>query len=131
MPVRSDNTEFVGEAVGVVPVSRASPIRGIFREAFLGVELPYFNPHSFSNTLVRLGQDLCKSPEAFRAWNQNLGHEKVLTTFTSYGAVASERQSEILRYLATPQPLPQSGADEIAEAILQKFRDSGLDVRAT
>jgi hypothetical protein len=110
--------------------SSASPIRGIFREAFLRAGLPYFNPHSFRNTLVRLGQDLCKSPEAFKAWSQNLGHEKVLTTFTSYGAVACERQSAILRCLATPQQLAKSGADEIAEAIFQKFRDSGLDVRA-
>src|ERR1700682_3869155 len=41
-----------------------------------------FNPHSFGNTFVRPGQDLCKSPEAFKAWSQNLGHETVLTTFT-------------------------------------------------
>jgi len=41
--------------------SSTSPIRGIFREAFLRAGLPYFNPHSFRNTLVRLGQDLCKT----------------------------------------------------------------------
>jgi len=92
--------------------------------------LQYFNPHSFRNTLVRLGQDLCKSPEEFKAWSQNLGHEKVLTTFVSYGAVACDHQGEILRGLATPQQPMQSGADEIAEALFQKFRDSGLDVRA-
>jgi len=107
----------------------ASPVRSIFRDAFLGAGLPYFNPHSFRNTLVRLGQDLCKSPEEFKAWSQNLGHEKVLTTFTSYGAVARDRQGEILRSLATPQQPVQSGANEIAEVLFQKFRDSGLDVR--
>jgi len=94
--------------------SSASPIRTIFREAFQHAGLPYFNPHSFRNTLVRLGQDLCKSPEAFKAWSQNLGHEKVLTTFTSYGAVACDRQGEILRSLTTPQQAPQSDANEIA-----------------
>ena len=107
----------------------ASPVRSIFRDAFLGAGLPYFNPHSFRNTLVRLGQDLCKSPEEFKAWSQNLGHEKVLTTFTSYGAVARDRQGEILRSLATPQQPVQSGANEIAEVLFQKFRDSGLEVR--
>jgi hypothetical protein len=70
----------------------ASPIRSIFRDAFVGAGLPYFQPHSFRNTLVRLGQDLCKSPEEFKAWSQNFGHEKVLTTFVSYGAVARDRQ---------------------------------------
>jgi integrase len=98
--------------------SSASPIRGIFREAFLRAGLPYFNPHSFRNTLVRLGQDLCKSPEAFKAWSQNLGHEKVLTTFTSYGTVACERQSEILRNLAAPPQSVQSDAKEIAAEVL-------------
>jgi hypothetical protein len=92
--------------------------------------LPYFNPHSFRNTLVRLGQDLCQSPEAFKPWSQNLGHQKVLTTFTSYGTVASDRQGEIIRGLATPQEAVQSGVNEIAEAVFKRFRDSGLDLHA-
>jgi integrase len=81
--------------------STASPIRKLFREAFSQAGLPYFNPHSVRNTLVRLGQDLCQSPEKFKAWSQNLGHEKVLTTFLNYGAVGCDRQSEILRGLTT------------------------------
>src|SRR5439155_2192561 len=67
--------------------SSASPIRAIFREAFANAGLPYFNPHSFRNTLVRLGEEVCKSPEEFKAWSQNLGHEKALTTFLNYGEV--------------------------------------------
>jgi len=39
--------------------SSASPIRTIFRGAFVGAGLPYFNPHSFRNTLVHLGQEVC------------------------------------------------------------------------
>jgi integrase len=107
----------------------ASPVRSVFREAFVRAGLAYFNPHSFRNTLVRLGQDLCKSPEEFKAWSQSLGHEKVLTTFVSYGAVARHRQGEILRGLATPQQPVQLGANQIVEALFEKFRDSGLDVR--
>ena len=82
--------------------SSTSPIRGIFREAFLNAGLQYFNPHSFRNTLVRLGQEICKSPEEFKARSQNLGHERALTTFLSYGEVASQRQGQILRELAEP-----------------------------
>ena len=108
--------------------STASPIRTIFREAFIRAGLPYFNPHSFRNTLVQLGQDVCKTPEQFKAWSQNLGHEKVLTTFLSYGEVACQRQGEIIRGLGTGQPGAPSGADEIAEAVFRKFRDSGLGV---
>jgi integrase len=75
----------------------AAPIRKIFREAFAFANLPYFNPHSFRKTLARLGEELCQTPEAFKAWSQNLGHEKVLTTFTSYGPVSVERQAELIQ----------------------------------
>jgi hypothetical protein len=108
--------------------SSASPIRAIFREAFVHAGLPYFNPHSFRDTLVQLGQDICKSPEEFKAWSQNLGHETVLTTFTSYGEVPCQRQGEIIRGLATPREAGQSEANEIAEAVVKKLRDSGVDM---
>lgn len=44
-----------------------------------------------------------KPPEQFKAWSQNLGREKVLTTFLSYGEVACQCQGEIIRNLAPPQ----------------------------
>jgi hypothetical protein len=74
----------------------------MFREAFTAASLPYFNPHSLRNTLVQLGQTLCKTPEEYKAWSQNLGYEEVLTTFRSYGAVGTRRQGEIIRELAKP-----------------------------
>ncbi|MHB8165287.1 MAG: tyrosine-type recombinase/integrase [Sulfuricella sp.] len=110
--------------------SNATPIRKIFREAFEGAGLQYFNPHSFRHTLGRLGQTACKTPEDFKAWSQNLGHEGVLTTFLSYGEVGNYRQGEIIRGLATPQQAVQSGADEIAEAVFKKMRASGMDMQA-
>jgi len=110
--------------------SNATPIRTIFRKAFNDAGLPYFNPHSFRNTLVRLGEEICKTPEQFKAWSQNIGHEKVLTTFLSYGGVACQRQGEIIRDLATPQLTMQSGADEFAEAMLKKFRAAGVSMQA-
>ena len=83
--------------------SNATAIRTIFREAFQAAGLPYFNPHSFRNTLVQLGETVCKTPEEFKAWSQNLGHEEVLTTFYSYGAVGTRRQGEIIRELSKPK----------------------------
>jgi integrase len=79
--------------------SSAGPIRTIFRDAFVSAGLPYFNPHSFRKTLALLGGQICKSPEEYKAWSQNLGHENVLTTFSSYGDVARHRQAEIIRGL--------------------------------
>jgi integrase len=86
-------------AVGLEPShwATATPIRDIFKEAFEQAGLQYFNPHSFRNTLVNLGERLCQTPEQFKAWSQNLGHEHVLTTFTSYGYVDPNRQGEVIK----------------------------------
>lgn len=105
--------------------SNADPIRGIFKAAFARAGLPYFNPHSFRNTLVRLGESICKNPEQFKAWSQNLGHEGVLTTFNSYGAVDTHRQREILQALANA-PSPADGDTErLAAALVAKMQAAG------
>ncbi len=70
------------------------------REAFTAAGLRYFNPHSLRNTLAQRGEKLCRTPEDFKTWSQNLGHEGVLTAFRSYGAVGSRRQGEIIRGLS-------------------------------
>jgi integrase len=77
----------------------AGAIRRIFKSAFEVAGLPYANPHSLRDTLAMLGESRCRSPEEFKAWSQNLGHEQVLTTFTSYGTVATNRQAEIISAL--------------------------------
>jgi len=102
--------------------SGAEPIRKAFRDAFGRAGLPYFHPHSLRKTLARLGEEVCRSPEEFKAWSQNLGHEKVLTTFLNYGSVAYERQGEIIRGMVTSGQAVQSVADHIAEAVFRRFR---------
>ena len=95
----------LGETGGFRPVGLrrgdcwqgAGPIRDIFRNAFTAAGLPYFNPHSLRDTLVQLGEQVCTTPEQFKAWSQNLGHERVMTTLTSYGTVAPHRQAELIR----------------------------------
>lgn len=83
--------------------SNAGPIRKIFKEAFEAAGLPYFNPHSLRKTIALLGERVCSGPEEFKAWSQNLGHGHVLTTFNSYGQVASHRQAEIMRGFGKPR----------------------------
>ncbi|MGA7324398.1 MAG: site-specific integrase [Rhodomicrobium sp.] len=83
--------------------STASPIRQIFKEAFGAAGLPYFNPHSFRDTLTLLAEKRCLTPEEFKAWSQNLGHEQVMTTFRSYGSVPQSRQAELIRKLGQPK----------------------------
>ena len=76
--------------------SNASPAREIFRKAFTGAGLPYFAPHSFRHTLGHLAQTMCQSPEELKAWSQNLGHENIATTLTSYGRIDPHRQGEVI-----------------------------------
>jgi integrase len=108
--------------------STASPIRKIFREGFEKAGLPYFNPHSFRNTLVQLSLKICKSGEDVKAWSQNLGHESPLTTLINYGEVTRQRQGEIIRSLGAAKQVVQPDANEIAEAMLRRLRDSGIQL---
>ena len=91
------------EAVGLTRDGwrNADAIRRIFKTTFEGANLPYSNPHSIRKTLALLGEQICKTPEDFKAWSQNLGHDQVLTTFTSYGTVSSHRQREIMTGLCS------------------------------
>lgn len=115
------------EAVGVDRKgwSSAAPIRAIFRGAFEAAGLPYYNPHSLRSTLVLLSMTVCQTPEDFKAWSQNLGHEGVLTTFYSYGTVSPRRQGEIIQGSTSPAGRAQSSADELAAAMVKVMRQNG------
>lgn len=118
--------------IGIKPVhwSTASPIREIFRKAFNQADLQYFNPHSFRNTLVQLAQTRCKSPEEFKAWSQNLGHESVLTTLYSYGQVSPDRQADIIKQSFILQnDIRLNNINDIANILAEKFIEKGLTVK--
>ena len=102
--------------------SNATPIRLIFKEAFSDAGLAYANPHSFRKTLAQLGERLCRTPEEFKAWSQNLGHEQVLTTFSSYGQVAADRQAELIRRLGQRQGASAPKA-EMIDRMIQLLQD--------
>lgn len=109
--------------------STATPIRAIFKEAFGRAGLPYFNPHSFRNTLVQLCYSKCRTHEQTKAWSQNLGHDSVLTTLTSYGEVSRQRQAEILKGMANPE-VGQTDNNVLADAIVQRLINHGIALPA-
>lgn len=55
--------------------------------------LPYYRPHSFRDTLVQYGERHAPTIEHFKAWSQNLGHDHISTTLTSYGSMSPYRRS--------------------------------------
>jgi integrase/recombinase XerD len=105
--------------------ANATPIRTIFRAAFEGAGLPYFNPHSFRKTLALFGQEVCQTPEEFKAWSQNLGHGNVMTTFSSYGQVNDRRQAEIIRSLGREKPSSDRDGNLVREIAKLVARHKG------
>jgi integrase/recombinase XerD len=98
--VAGGDLEFHAFGIDQAPWANTNPVRKAFNDACKSAGLPYFNPHSFRNTLVQLAYEWKLDPEAFKAWSQNLGHESVLTTFCSYGEIKPARQGEIIRGLS-------------------------------
>jgi integrase len=119
----SDNGLFEATGLRRKHWKNATAIRRIFRQAFEGAGLPYYNPHSFRNTLVAFGQKICKTPEMLKAWSQNLAHADVLTTLTSYGVVASNRQAEIFESLRFPGARRKLLDDEPDKETIQRVFD--------
>lgn len=79
-----------------------------------------------TTTLVQLGQTVCRDAEQFKAWSQNLGHEGVLTTFLSYGAVVPRRQGQIIQTLTMGDGQQRGEAGMVAQAVLQAMRGAGM-----
>ena len=77
----------------------------------MNVGLSPFTPHCFRHMLAHLAYSHCSGPEAVKAWSQNLGHESPLTTFTSCGTIATDRQGELVRSARPKAP----DADVIAQ----------------
>lgn len=105
----------------------ASPIRRIVRNAFESAGLEYPNPHKVRKTLARLGEHKARTPEEWKAWSQNLGHENEMTTFRGYGEVPFHRQSEIMKAIGRTAEAPElqqqiAKLEQIASALRETMR---------
>ena len=107
--------------------STTGPIREIFKDAFEAAGLPYFNPHSIRDMLVRHVVSLNLPTEMLKCWSQNLGHEGVLTTLTSYGRVPVDRQGELIKK-GLPRPSEEEEArldPALVAALTEALRQTG------
>jgi integrase/recombinase XerD len=95
----------IGQVDGVFAVtglsrecySNATALRTVIKEAFTNGGLEPFAPHSFRKTLGQLANLHCKTPEQFKAWSMNLGHENIATTLSAYMPVSTARQGELIK----------------------------------
>jgi integrase/recombinase XerD len=70
--------------------------RSIFIKALSGLGFSGYCPHSVRNSLVHHGYDLCKSISQIVAWSQNLGHEDVKITFSTYGYLDDHQRGKLI-----------------------------------
>ncbi|MGJ8622766.1 MAG: tyrosine-type recombinase/integrase [Yoonia sp.] len=78
----------------------AGKLRAVIKDAFTSAGLPAFAPHSFRKTLGLLANEHCTTPEQFKAWSMNLGHEDIATTWNAYLPISQARQGELIRGMA-------------------------------
>lgn len=93
--------------------ANATPVRDIFKAAFQAAGLPYYSPHTFRHMLMQVAYQRKLTPAQLKAWSQNLGHESLLTSLTSYGNLPLEMQGQLIAESAPQSPED----DEIAEAL--------------
>jgi integrase len=96
---RSTERGFFADGLSRDTYSNANAIADIIKSAFVVSGLPPYTPHSFRKTLVRLGSDICKTPEQFKAWSLNLGHSNIITTMSAYCQISPERQAELITHM--------------------------------
>jgi integrase/recombinase XerD len=104
----------------------AAPVRQCFRDAFARIILPFTKPHSVRDTLVQLAYRWRFNAEQMKALSQNLGHDKPLTTFNSYGPLTRERQGEVIRHMAQKTAgtvLDHASPEELLNALATKLRN--------
>lgn len=112
----SPTSGFIADGLEPVCWSNAAPVRKLMKEAYARVGLGYFHPHLLRKTLVQVGEQRCQTPEDFKAWSQNIGHESVLTTFRSYGNVTVERQGELIKGMdGKKSPITPESIREVLE----------------
>jgi len=92
-----ENDCFMADGLTREHWANASPVRAIFKDAFKAAGLPEFTPHSFRRMIVSEMYARKLSVVEFKAWSQNLGHEGVMTTLTSYGKLSIEEQGRLIR----------------------------------
>ncbi|WP_420415358.1 tyrosine-type recombinase/integrase [Roseibium sp.] len=98
--IKAENGRFNATGLSREPYSNGQKINQIFKGAFENAGLQAFSAHTVRKTLGMYMNEVCRTPEQFKAWSQNLGHEHLGTTISAYMPISRERQREIIAGLA-------------------------------
>lgn len=91
---RFTETNLLRQTIRKDEIKSATTIRDIFKKAFQAAGFEYINPHSFRRTIAQYAQT--QSPAFLNAVRQNLGHDSIDTTLSSYGHLSNLDQRKII-----------------------------------
>jgi len=74
----------------------AGPMRKVFKNRSEQMKLEYFSPHRFRHFTINYSNKFAHGAEEMKAISQNVGHERLSTTFTSYGSIDEYRVSDLI-----------------------------------
>lgn len=94
---------FEGTEVEPVFWKSAQAIRSIFKYHMEKAKLRYYIPHAFRHAAIHEAVKRCRTPEEMRAISQNIGHENVGTTLTTYGKLDDYRVEDIIGKMGSRQ----------------------------
>ncbi|PCK00086.1 MAG: hypothetical protein COA45_04190 [Zetaproteobacteria bacterium] len=91
---RFSTKNLLEQSIQKTSIKSGTTIRTIFKKAFESADLEYIKPHSFRKTWVRYAE--YQSPAFLNAVRQNLGHNSIDTTISSYGDLSMAEQRRII-----------------------------------
>lgn len=115
-----EKMRFVSAGLSQEHWSNASPVRGIFKDAFMQAGLPYYRPHSFRKMLVIWAMENCSQIQV-KAISQNIGHEHAMTTYNAYGTLNIQTQrNAILGIVEGSADLKNVSTEELMQEVIRR-----------
>jgi integrase len=93
------NGKFTFDALSRKTYATGAKINEVFKAAFVQVQLHPYGAHSVRKTLGQELSDRNLPLDAQKAWSQNLGHEKFITTVSNYLPVSDQQQGALIKGL--------------------------------
>lgn len=95
--LKSENQHsFIANGVSSEFWADAGSMRKIFKARMEDAKLEYYSPHKFRHFAISQANKYAVGAEQMKAISQNVGHERLTTTFYGYGAVDNYRVADII-----------------------------------
>jgi len=102
-------------------------INQIIKKAFQASGITAYTTHCFRHTLGAYGEEVCTTPEEWKAWSLNLGHKNAAITFNSYGNMNVTTQARVFMRLRS-KPKNTETAEE-SGALMKEMHRMLLQLR--